>query len=204
MSEKAAIVVGSAPCLHDDLKRALDLFPFAFVIAVNGACAEVEHADAIVAGHTSKAENFVAARLAAFPEGKPFEVWANWVSENRQNGKFLFPSVTRWFGAKVSTGATSAAKAARMALEQEYEPVILCGCPLDDSGYFPGESQKGKSIGHDCRRVGDPEQNDHRTILGYRNKFKKLAEKEFKGRVFSMSGNTRRWLGEPSLNSKES
>lgn len=194
----AAIVVGSAPCLHDDLKRALELYPFAFIITVNGACAEIEDADAIVAGHTAKAEKFVAARLAAFPKGKSFEVWANWVSENRQNGKFLFPSVTRWFGANVSTGATSAAKAARMALEAGYEPVILCGCPLDASGYFEGESNKGQAIGHDCRRVGDPEQDNHRTIVNYRDKFKKLAEKEFKGRVFSMSGRTREWLGEPS------
>ena len=193
----AAIVVGSAPCLHDDLQRALELFPFAFIVTVNGACVEVEHADAIVSGHTNKAEKFTAARKAAFPKGKPFEVWANWARPGREP-KMLYPSVTRWFGGHVSTGATSGAKAARMALEAGYEPVILCGCPLDASGYFPGESIKGKGIGHDCRRVGDPEQDDHRTIVNYRDKFKKLAEKEFKGRVFSMSGRTREWLGEPS------
>jgi len=56
----AAIVVGSAPCLHDDLKRALEIYPFAFIITVNGACVEVPEADAIVAGHTTKAEIFVA------------------------------------------------------------------------------------------------------------------------------------------------
>ncbi len=191
-----AIVVGSAPCLHDDLKRALDLYPFAFVCLVNGACVEIEYADAIVAGHTNKAERFTRAREKSFPDGKPFQVLANWnrVSEtpNRE-----YPSVTRWFGASVSTGATSAAKAIRMMLEMDFEIVIMVGCPLDDSGYFEGESKKGATISHDCRRVGDPEQNIHRTIINYRDKFQRLAEGEFKGRVFSMSGLTRKWLGGP-------
>ena len=78
-----------------------------------------------------------------------------------------------------------------------YDRVILCGCPLDASGYFEGESKKGRAIGHDCRRVGDPSQNLHRTIENYRDKFAKLAKGEFKGKVFSMSGLTRKLLGEP-------
>ena len=44
---KVAVVVGSAPCLHEDLKRALELYPFAFICAVNGACVEIEELDAI-------------------------------------------------------------------------------------------------------------------------------------------------------------
>lgn len=191
-----AIVVGSAPCLHDDLKRALELYPFAFVCTVNGACAEIEEVDAIAAGHTSKAEIFTEARRKAFPNGKPFEVFANCGSDSKQF-KQEFPSVTRWFSPACSTGATSAAKAARMMFEMGWGQVILCGCPLDSSGYFPGESQKGRSIGHDCRRLGDPKEAQSRAIEGYRRKFKKLADTEFKGRVFSMSGLTRDWLGEP-------
>ncbi len=81
----AGIVVGSAPCLHDDLKRALDLYPFAFVATVNGACVEIEHVDVVVAGHTVKAELFVAAREAAFPDGAPYEVWANYGSAGRRD-----------------------------------------------------------------------------------------------------------------------
>lgn len=198
MSKGAAIVVGSAPCLHDDLERALELYPFAFIATVNGACVEIEHMDALVAGHTVKAGLFVAARDAAFPDGKPYEVWANYGSPNRRD-EFQrdHRTVTNWFGPELSTGATSAAKAVRMTLAMDYDPVILCGCPLDNSGYFEGESQKGKSIGHDCRRVGDPDQNVHRTIVNYRDKFERLAKGEFKDKVFSMSGLTRKWLGEP-------
>jgi len=139
---------------------------------------------------------FAEARRNVFPDSE-FEVFANWT---RREGGFpyrAYPSVTRWFGAEVSTGATSGAKAVRMMLQLGFEPVIMCGCPLDDSGYFDGESQKGKGIPHDCRRVGDPDQNVHRTILNYREKFARLAKSEFKGRVFSMSGLTRKLLGEP-------
>lgn len=193
---KPAIVVGSAPCLYDDLEKALELYPFAFVIAVNGACVALENIDAFVAGHTAKAEHFAQARRNAYPE-KPVEVWANWTRKEGPPPRLTYPSVTRWFGAGVSSGATSAGKATRMALSLGYEPVIICGCPLDNSGYFEGESQKGKAIGHDCRRVGDPDQNVHRTILNYRDKFAKLAKGEFKGKVFSMSGLTRKLLGAP-------
>lgn len=193
---KTAIVVGSAPCLHDDLKRALELYPFAFICTVNGACIEIEEVDAIVAGHTNKAEIFTEARRKAFPTGKPFDVFANWAGGGKPP-RHEYPSVTKWFSKNCSTGATSAAKAARMMFEMEFEQVILCGCPLDSSGYFPGESQKGLSISHDCRRLGDPKEAQARAIEGYRRKFKKLAEGEFKGKVFSMSGLTRKWLGEP-------
>ena len=182
--------------MHEDLKRALELYPFAFICAVNGACVEIEELDAIVSGHTDKAEIFTEARRKAFPEGKPFDVFANWARQDKPP-KFDYPSVTRWFSAHCSTGATSAAKAVRMMFEMGYEKVILCGCPLDSSGYFPGESEKGRSISHNCRRLGEPKEAQSRAVEGYRRKFKKLAEGEFKGKVFSMSGLTREWLGEP-------
>lgn len=194
--KKAALVIGSAPCLYDDMEKALKLYPDALIATVNGACVAVEDVDVVVSGHTNKAEKFVAARRAAFPDCKPFEVWANWARRGREPIQ-EYPSVTRWFGGEMSTGATSAAKAARMLLHAGYEPVILCGCPLDDSGYFAGESIKGKGIGHDCRRVGDPTQNEHRTIRNYRDKFARLAAGEFKGKVFSFSGLTKKLLGEP-------
>jgi hypothetical protein len=171
------------------------MYPDAFIITVNGACIAIEHVDAIVAGHTNKSERFTEARRTVFPDSE-FEVWANWARRGREP-KHEYPSVTKWFGGEMSTGATSAAKAARMALHEGFEPVILCGCPLTATGYFEGESQKGVGIGHDCRRVGDPEMDAHRTIRNYRDKFAKLAQNEFQGRVFSMSGRTRKLLGEP-------
>ena len=197
---RAAIVLGSAPCVHDDLERALELYPGAFLIAVNGACTIVENIGAMVAGHTSKAPAFVKARREAFPDLALPECWANWAlpvarhPERRYPVK-EYPQVTRWFDATHSLGATSASKAAKMALTAGFGPVILAGCPLDDSGYDFADARVKHEAG--CKRVGDPKWNAHKTILRYREAMRKLAESEFKGKVFSMSGFTREVLGAP-------
>lgn len=197
---QAAIVIGSAPCAHDDLERALELYPGAFLIAVNGACTMVEDLDAMVAGHTVKAPQFAAKRLEAFPRGPTPECWASWSGpvlrhKNRIPPAQEFPMVTRWFDVSHSTGATSAGKAAKMALTAGYGPVILAGCPLDNSGYSFDEAQ----VKHEasCKRVGDPRWNAHKTILRYREAMAKHAASDFKGKVFSMSGYTQKLLGSP-------
>jgi hypothetical protein len=108
--------------------------------------------------------------------------------------------VTDWHGPEFSAGATSAGKAALIGLDAlGAEKVILCGCPMDGSGYFPGESVTGATIKHDpgCQRVGDPTKQDRTIIRRYRDTMAKLAQTTFKGRVFSMSGFTRDCLGEP-------
>ena len=187
------IVVGSAPCLYDDLKKALELRPFAAVMLVNGACTSIEQADHMLSGHTVKAEQFVAARKKAFPDASPIRVHANWAKRSSRPEKEL-PSVTDWHGAEMSTGATSIAKGARIGLRAlGFDEIILCGAPMDGSGYAGTEAV----VRHDCRRIGDPNHQGHRTIEGYRAKFARLAESEFKGKVFSMSGFTRDCLGEP-------
>ena len=193
----ALLVVGSAPCLHDDMKAAFDLYPDAHVMLVNGACVAVEEAEHVLAGHREKAEYFAEARRTAFPFALPWRLHANGHKLDAQR-KAATPSVTDWWDWSVSTGATSIGKGARIGLRMGYSPIILCGAPMDGSGYFPGESVVGREIRHLCRRVGDPAQQDHRTIVGYRNKFARLAADEFKGKVFSMSGFTRECLGSPT------
>ena len=197
---RAAIVLGSAPCIHDDLERALALFQDALLVAVNGACTVVERIDVMVAGHTSKAPAFVRARLEAFPSVPLPEVWANWnLPVVRHPGRKYpvteYPMVTRWFDATHSTGATSAGKASKMALTAGYGPVVLAGCPMDASGYDFAEARVKHEAG--CKRVGDPRYDQHKTILRYRAAMARLADGEFRGKVFSMSGFTRDCLGEP-------
>lgn len=192
----ALLVVGSAPCYAEDLAEARKLYPDAHVMLVNGACAAVENAEHVLAGHRDKAEFFAAARKAAFPEAPPWRLHANGHKLDAFR-RAETPSVTDWWGPEVSTGATSAGKAARIGMAMGYAPIILCGCPLDGSGYFPGESQRGAKIPHNCKRVGDPAQQSHKTIVRYRERFAELAREEFAGRVFSMSGFTRDCLGSP-------
>lgn len=195
----ALLVVGSAPCLDEDLAAAKALYPDAHVLLVNGACAAVERAEYMLAGHTDKANEFLAARLKAFPNSPVPEMLANWArlgkARRGEAPSDLYPCVKRWFGAAFSSGATSAGKAALMGLDMGYEPVILVGCPMDGSGYSPREGQVSQMAS--CQRIGDRSVQDRSTIRRYKAKMRELAATTFKGKVFSMSGYTRDLLGAP-------
>jgi hypothetical protein len=189
------LVVGSAPGLFEDLEQARSLFWDSEVMTVNGACAAVEHAEHILAGHTARAEEYNLARKKAFPNAVPWRVHAAWRSK-RPIPKKEFPSVTDWWGAEMSSGATSAGKAAMIGIAMKFDTIVLCGCPLDGSGYFPGECE---GIWKDpaCQRIGDARMQNRKIIQRYKDRMRELAANEFKGRVFSMSGYTRELLGAP-------
>lgn len=189
------LVVGSAACLHADFEKALTQHPAAEVMLVNGACAAVEYAHHILAGHTARAEEYQAARKKAFPKAASWRVHANWTSR-RPIPKKEFPSVTDWWGPAMSSGATSAGKAALIGLALGFERIVLCGCPLDGSGYFPGECE-GIWKDPGCARIGDAKKQGAKIIRRYKERMVELAATTFKGRVFSMSGYTKDLLGAP-------
>lgn len=195
------LVVGSAPCVFDDVHRALRIRPFAGMMLVNGACTAFEHAEHMLAGHEEKAEFFMRERLRVFP-GSKIRVHGCCHPHRQKMMANMFPSVTDWHGHEKGVGATSASKAAKLCFELGADEVILCGCPMNQEGYFPGEAKVPQHImcdrigDHGMARIGIPVQQT-RIITGYREKMKILAEGEFKNRVFSMSGYTRECLGEP-------
>lgn len=179
------LVVGSAACVFDDLKRARAVRPHAHVLLINGAAQLVRDAQHVLAGHCEKAHLFMAARQRKFPDAPPVYVHAS-----VRSGKPMPECVThRWRG--VATGATSAWKAVRIGKAMGYEEVILCGCPMNDSGYAPGESD---GIGHDCARIG---LGQGRMYQNYRDSFRRKAAGEGE-RVYSMSGYSRELLGAPA------
>jgi hypothetical protein len=189
----ALFVVGSAPCLFEDLEAAKKLYWDYEIMLVNGACTAIKDAQHVLAGHTNKAEIFANQRKARFPDAPPWRLHANWATRAGEFPRAEYPSVTDWWGGSVSTGATSAAKAARIGLAMGFAPIILCGCPMDGSGYSPAEAR----IAHDCARIGHAASQQLNIVEGYRRKMTRLAEGEFKGKVFSMSGFTRAVLGGP-------
>jgi len=203
------LVVGSAPCVYEDVNRALSLRPFAELMLVNGAITAFENAEHFLAGHEEKAEFFIRERRRVFPNAQPIEVHGCCHAHRKEMMKGMFPSVTRWWPHEMGVGATSASKAAKLAFMLGATEVILCGCPMDQPGYFEGEAKVPQHIM--CNRIGshgkahglyksNGEQLDvqeTRIIKGYRANLKLLAEGEFKGRVFSMSGFTREQLGSP-------
>ena len=197
------LVVGSAPCLFDDVRLALELRPLASLMLVNGACTAIESAEHMLAGHEEKASQFVRERRKAFPNAGPIRVHASTHMHRLATAKQMLPEVTDWWPHEVGVGATSASKAAKICFMLGATEVILCGCPMDQPGYFPGEAKVQQH--RSCQRIGDhgiafglgiPVQ-ETRIVNGYREKMKILAEGEFKGRVFSMSGFTRKVLGPP-------
>lgn len=196
------LVVGSAPCLFDDVRRALHIRPFASIMLVNGACTALENAEHVLAGHEEKAEMFARERKRVFPNAPPWRLHACCHPRRVEMWKKDQPSVTDWWPHEKGTGATSASKAAKICFELGANEVILCGCPLNQPGYFEGEAKVPQHImcerigNHGMSRIGIPTQ-ETRIIKGYRANFKLLADGEFKGRVFSMSGFTRDVLGEP-------
>lgn len=197
------LVVGSAPCLYDDVERALSLRPFASVMLVNGACTAIENAEHVLAGHEEKAEFFTRERRARFPNAPPWKLHACTHPHRLATAKQLFPSVTDWHPHEIGVGATSASKGVKLAFLLGATEVILCGCPMDQPGYFSGEAKVPQHIS--CQRIGDhgiahglgiPVQ-ETRIIKLYRERFKQLAQTDFRSKVFSMSGFTRDQLGEP-------
>lgn len=190
------IVAGSAACVFDDFKRAAHLSPTASVMLVNGACQLFWFADHILAGHTNKANQYVAARNRRFPDAPPYRVHANW-REHGEHPRARFPVVTDWWGPEMSSGATSAGKAALIGLAMGFDRVILAGCPMDGSGYAPGETD-GIIAEPSCARIGDPKKQRATTVRRYKETMAQLAETTFKGRVFSLSGLTKQLLGEPT------
>jgi hypothetical protein len=197
------LVVGSAPCVHEDVGRALAMRPFASLMLVNGACTAIENAEHVLAGHEEKAEFFARERRERFPNAPPWRLHACCHPHRRDMMAKMFPSVTDWHPHEIGTGATSASKAAKLAMIMGATEVILCGCPMNQEGYFHGEAKVPQHIM--CNRIGDfgmafndkvPVQ-ETRIIKGYRERLRILAQTEFKDKVFSMSGFTRDQLGEP-------
>lgn len=178
------LIVGSAACVHDDLEHAKALRPYCDVLLINGAAQLIEQAQHVLAGHGDKADAFMAARAAKFPNAPSVYVHAS-----RRIGRPIGKAVTHVWE-HVSTGGTSAWKAVRIGRAMGYEELILCGCPLDDSGYAPGESD---GITHECARIG---LGEGRMYENYRRTFAKRAKEEGQN-VFSMSGYSRELLGAP-------
>lgn len=201
---RTILVVGSAPCLFEDVEQALKLRPFAALMLVNGACTAIENAEHVLAGHEEKAEFFARARRERFPNAAPWRLHAASHPHRLACSRQLFPSVTDWHPHEIGAGATSASKAAKLGFILGFDEVILCGCPMDQPGYFAGEAKVPQHI--NCQRIGDhgiahglgiPVQ-ETRIVKAYRSRFRELAAGEFKERVFSMSGYTRECLGAPT------
>ena len=77
-----------------------------------------------------------------------------------------------------------------------YEPIVLAGCPMDNTGHF-----FDPPLGHPMAKVRLTNFDPQEAMLSKTNKNEKIwrraNETIFEGRVKSLSGKTRDWLGAP-------
>ncbi len=164
---------GNAWCLHDDIANARKIYPDAPVIAVNGASGEVK-AMALYSKHPD--------RLV----GKAF----GWIERQRRfhsdftvhgsRFKENMPWVQHWWP-DARGGGGSAWGARKLGYLMGYNPVVLCGAPLECGNYA------NHSIG---RVMGKQETHD-----AFRRQI--MSEVDWHAGCYSMSGATREILGEP-------
>ena len=100
----------------------------------------------------------------------------------RKHNKPGIPECDYIWDIPAGKGGTSSLLAVFVALGLGYERVVLCGVPMDNTGHFYDPASKiDRTFGSDFIEM----------------EWRK-AEKHFAGRVRSVSGRTRDWLGEPS------
>lgn len=180
------LIIGSAPGVIVDLQYARELWPHAHLMAVKEACAVAPDILHLVNAHTLRTTALLKYRAEAFP-GRPIP----FVHVFETRGFELTPGHTHvWSG--VSAKAGSVQTAIQIARAMGYGPLLLCGCPMDTPGYFNG-TYRLPGVKYDVSRIGfDPTGLHGRRM---RQKFE-LFVKPLR-QVWSMSGWTRRILGQP-------
>lgn len=129
------IIAGSALCVHDDIKRALELRPGAPIIAVNRSAIAFD---------------------SLFMVAVDYKVSAPWKEEAEQKwgkkvehhaGKPLGPGwpkghehVDYWWPRMQGGGGSSAWVACKIALNLGFTEPIICGAPLEPMKYWDGST----------------------------------------------------------------
>lgn len=123
------IVAGAAWCLHDDLAAARAALGDVPVIAVNGAAREVK-AFALYSMHPERfvqtGYRWLAAQERLFGPGAAVHG-----SNRARNGPMFH--VKHWWPELPGGGSAWAAR--KIAWLMGFDPVVLCGAPLDPGGY---------------------------------------------------------------------
>lgn len=170
MGDNPILITGSAKCLYDDIKEARKSYPSAPIMAINESGIWLdENIEHWFSFHGESLLGWKAQRDARFGNKD--------IVLHTIKGRSSGP-ITAW---SFSLGGSSALGAVLVALALGYSPVILCGCPLDNSGYIHGNSKLNSNF---LNEVSGPEEKRWLSHIEY-----------FNGRVKSMSGRTKEWLG---------
>jgi hypothetical protein len=174
--EGTAIICGSAPCVSEDLEKALTIRPYATLLGVNNVGAMIDGIEHVWTQHNNLAQNY--------KENAKVKVHAR---ENVMGDfvDFVWPSLNWVCGSSGVAGALWAKHG------MDFDEVIMAGIPLSlgnlaYSEKYPSKYTKEEGFATD-------NQIDH--WLSHLRTF------HFQGKtagIFSMSGSTSRILGMPS------
>jgi hypothetical protein len=173
------LICGSAWTLPDDYGRALEAFPGAPVIAVNGAAGEIP-CQFLFSQHPLNMPRWIEWRHSRF--GAAFEVHAAGERhrKTRLGGVAECPWVDHYWNGVASNGS-SAWGARRLASAMWFDLVVFCGVPLEPGPYAYDDISK---------------QNRHEAVMEhYRAAI--MEDTEMHAGVRSMSGWTREVFGSP-------
>lgn len=185
---KNLIICGDAACIWDDLERFGAAKPYIGrgrvekdgwdIMTVNRAVetmpANIEH---IYSNEPELLERFVLARRNEYV--KEFERPRHSHSHRRGSAKHVWP---------LGGHGTSGLSAALVGVGLGYQRIVLCGMPLN------AVNHNGEPPWRRCnfeREVAD------NVASGINQHWKRARDLAFKGKVRSMSGRTKEWLGEP-------
>lgn len=184
---KCLAVCGDAACVWDDLERlgfrynhmrgkvfrdGWDILTINKIVETMPA--HIEHA---YSNEPNILERYIAARR---PEYKSEFEGPRHTHSNRPGAKWVWP---------LGGQATSGLGGSIVGYGLGYDLIVLCGVPLDDGPHNGEPSWRKCSFTNEAADSKD----------GMNRHWKRARDLAFKGKVRSMSGRTRDWLGAPSL-----
>lgn len=183
-------VVGTAPCVLEDLAAARKLFPDADICAVNEAVKLVE-ADHIATSHDGKISEFHKMHLDThgYKKGRNLDLHYRAPGHQRKE----LPTFYAW---DVTTGAGSAPFAAAVMTLVGYNLIVFVGCPMDGGGgYALDETHKST---FDNPRFGLIDEK-HGLVRSWKIALRNMPGQipELTAKWRSMSGYTKQIFGGP-------
>jgi len=171
------LVVGTHPCVHDDIEAAANKFPGADICAVNDAT-DLICADCVATVHPEKLDQFLEKQ--------------EWLDiHTREKMKRPDPRENEYVW-NIKTGGGSGLFAVGVMLALGYEKVIMCGCPMDGGGGYATKKHDGSV---EDPRIGELSSNAE-LVRGYHSHLKRFRDQcPDANRVRSMSGFTKKIFG---------
>ncbi|ANL84667.1 hypothetical protein [Rhizobium phaseoli] len=178
---RSALVLGGAACAWDDLEQAKEFGSFDATIAINDMLAHYPgEIDFAVSLHPEKYTEWMAGRDAKGYQRPKVFVAHDGNTQMGRNGAFPVDIVMdyRWPG--MSASGSSGLFAVKVAIEQGFDRIILCGVPMDgaQSHFFDRTPWSEVNAFTEAWSIANPILRDV---------------------TRSMSGQTKEWLGYPTL-----